>query len=278
MADGFLSLLVVLFVLSGTWRGVDLRELWRYRELLHILAWRDLTVRYRQTLLGVLWVMAQPLFTTLFFTFVFHRVAGVEAGQVPYAIFALAGLLPWTFIAAGAQGAANSLIGNSGLITKVYFPRVIIPIAAIVTVLVDLGVSAMLLAIAFAWYGGWPAGPSWLLPLALLLAAAFTLGLGLWLAALNVRYRDIRVLIPFALQIWMYATPVVYPRTLVPQRWQWLVDLNPATGAIEAFRWCLLGGPAPLRPMLFAAVATVLLLASGILFFRAMEREFVDVI
>jgi lipopolysaccharide transport system permease protein len=278
LADTAASRPVVTIAPSGRWRGVDLRELWRYRELLQILVWRDLTVRYRQTLLGVLWVMAQPLFTTVFFTLVFHHVARVDADGIPYGIFALSGILPWTFMASGAQSAANSLVGNASLITKVYFPRVIIPLAAILASLVDLGVLALLLFAACVAYGFWPAGPVWLLPFALLLPLALTLGLGLWLAALNVKYRDVRVLIPFALQVWMYATPVVYPRSLVPPQWQWLVQINPAQGAVEAFRWTLVGGPAPVTPVLVTLGFAAALLVSGIVVFRAMEREFVDVI
>jgi lipopolysaccharide transport system permease protein len=269
---------VVTIAPSGRWRGVDLRELWRYRELLQILVWRDLTVRYRQTVLGVMWVMAQPLFTTVFFTLVFHHVARVEVDDIPYGIFALSGILPWTFMAAGLQGAANSLVGNASLITKVYFPRVIIPLAALLASLADLGVLALLLAAAFVAYGIWPTGPVWLLPLAVLLPFAFTLGLGLWLAALNVKYRDVRVIIPFALQVWMYATPVVYPSTLVPEGWRWLLQLNPAQGAVETFRWTLFGGTPPIGAMLVTTAFTAVLLVTGVVAFRAMEREFVDVI
>lgn len=278
MADALGPQSVVTIAPSGRWRGVDLRELWRYRELLQILVWRDLTVRYRQTVLGVMWVMAQPLFTTVFFTLVFHHVARVEAGGIPYGIFALSGILPWTFMASGLQNAGNSLVGNASLITKVYFPRVIIPLASILASLADFGVLALLLAAAFVAYGVWPAGPVWLLPLAVLLPFAFALGLGLWLAALNVKYRDVRVIIPFALQVWMYATPVVYPRTLVPEGWRWLLQLNPAQGVVEAFRWTLFGGPAPVGPVLVTLAFSAVLLATGIVAFRAMEREFVDVI
>jgi lipopolysaccharide transport system permease protein len=263
---------------SSSWRGVDLRELWHYRELLHILVWRDLKVRYRQTLLGAAWVMGQPLLTALIFTLIFNRLARIEAGAVPYAAFALAGVLPWAFLAASIQGAANSLVGNSHLITKVYFPRVLLPASAVAGALVDLAVSALLMAGALAWYRIAPSPQLIFLPLVLLLAVGLSMGLGLWLAALNVKYRDVRVVLPFALTLWMYITPVVYPLSLVPPPWRALAQLNPALGVVEGFRWCIFGGQAPLSAMFVTLVAALVLIASGILAFRRMEREFVDVI
>lgn len=263
---------------SGPWRGVNLRELWEYRELLQILVWRDLKVRYRQTALGALWVMGQPLLFTLLFTLVFNRLARIDIPGLPYAAYALAGLLPWNFFSAGVMAAANSLVGNASLITKVYFPRVLVPAAGVLGALADLGVAALLLAAVLAWYGIVPSGNVVLLPLVVLLAAALTLGLGLWLAALNVKYRDVRVVIPFALQVWMYATPVVYPLQLLPQPWRSLAQFNPALGVVEGFRWCVFGGPAPLLALGVTLAAAAALIASGVLVFRRMEREFVDVI
>jgi len=263
---------------SGPWRGVNLRELWEYRELLQILVWRDLKVRYRQTALGALWVMGQPLLFTLLFTLVFNRLARIDIPGLPYAAYALAGLLPWNFFSAGVMAAANSLVGNASLITKVYFPRVLVPAAGVLGALADLGVAALLLAAVLAWYGIVPSGNVVLLPLVVLLAAALTLWLGLWLAALNVKYRDVRVVIPFALQVWMYATPVVYPLQLLPQPWRSLAQFNPALGVVEGFRWCVFGGPAPLLALGVTLAAAAALIASGVLVFRRMEREFVDVI
>jgi lipopolysaccharide transport system permease protein len=263
---------------SGPWRGVALREVWEYRELLHILVWRDLKVRYRQTLLGAAWVMGQPLLTTLIFTLVFHRLARIESGALPYAVFALAGVLPWMLFASGVQGAANSLVGNSHLISKVYFPRVILPAAAVLSAMADFFVSGVMMGGVLAWYGIVPGAGIVLLPAVLLLALALALGLGLWLAALNVKYRDVRVLLPFAFQVWMFATPVVYPIALLPAPWRDWAPLNPAVGVVEGFRWCLFGGEAPVVAMSATFIAAVVLLASGVLVFRRMEREFVDVI
>lgn len=265
-------------VATSGWSGVNFTELWTYRELLYILVWRDLKVRYRQTLLGAVWVMGQPLLTMLIFTLVFNRIARIDSGQIPYPVFVLAGLLPWGFFAAGIQGAANSLIGNANLITKVYFPRLLIPAASVAAGLIDFIVAGIVLAGMLAWNRIAPSPMLLLLPLVVVLAAGLTLGLGLWLAALNVKYRDVRVMIPFVLQVWMYATPVVYPQHLLPEPWRSLAFLNPMTGVVEGFRWCLFGGELPTLALCSTLVFAVLLFAGGVLFFRRMERTFVDVI
>jgi lipopolysaccharide transport system permease protein len=272
------ALPVIDIVPTSGWRGVNFADLWAYRQLLYILVWRDLKVRYRQTLLGVVWVMGQPLITMLIFTVVFNRLARIDSGEIPYPVFVLAGLLPWGFFAAGVSSAANSLLGNSNLITKVYFPGLLIPAASVTAALIDFAVSGFVLAGMLAWHRIVPSPTLVFLPLVVLLAIVLTLGLGLWLAALNVKYRDVRVIIPFMLQVWMFATPVVYPQALLPERWRALAALNPMTGVVEGFRWCLFGGDSPLLALATASIAAAFLLGTGMLFFRRMERTFVDVI
>lgn len=276
--NGPTTLPVIDIVATSGWSGVNFSELWSYRELLYILVWRDLKVRYRQTLLGVVWVMGQPLLTMLIFTLVFNRIARIDAGQIPYPVFVLSGLLPWGFFAAGVLSAANSLVGNANLITKVYFPRLLIPTASVAGGLIDLIVAGIVLGGMLAWNGIVPSAKVLFLPLVILLAAVLTLGLGLWLAALNVKYRDVRVMIPFVLQLWMYATPVVYPQHLLPEPWRTFAVLNPMLGVVEGFRWCLFGGELPLLALGSSLVFAVGLFAGGVLFFRRMERTFVDVI
>ena len=272
------ALPVIDIVATSGWNGVSFTELWAYRELLYILVWRDLKVRYRQTLLGAVWVMGQPLLTMLIFTLVFNRIARIDSGEIPYPVFVLTGLLPWGFFAAGVQGAANSLIGNANLITKVYFPRLLIPAASVAAGLIDFIVAGVVLAGMLAWHRIVPSPMLVFLPVVIFLAAVLTLGLGLWLAALNVKYRDVRVMIPFVLQVWMYATPVVYPQNLLPEPWRSLAFLNPVAGVVEGFRWCLFGGEAPLLGLASTLAFALVLFAGGMLFFRRMERTFVDVI
>jgi len=270
---------VLVLAPSRGLRPLELAELWRCRELLYVLAWRDLKVRYRQTLLGVLWVTLQPALNMALYTFLFNRLARFEAsGGVPYAVFVLLGLLPWGFFVAGVQGAGNSLLGSAHLISKVYFPRLLVPTAAVLVALVDLLVAG-LLVVALMGYYGLPPAPSLLwLPLVVLVAVALAAGLGFWLSALNVEYRDVRVLTPFLLQLGMYLTPVVYPLHVLPERVRRLVTLNPMTGVVEAFRACLLGGPLPWAMLSWSAAASALLLLGGALYFRRMERVFADVI
>lgn len=269
---------VIDIVATRGWSGVDFPGLWAYRELLYVLVWRDLKVRYRQTVLGAVWVMGQPLLTMLIFTLVFNRIARIDSGDIPYPVFVLAGLLPWTFFSGGVQAAANSLIGNTNLITKVYFPRLLIPASSVVSSLIDFLVAGTVLAAMLAWHGILPTALVLWLPALVVLAGGLTLGLGLWLAALNVKYRDIRIMIPFVLQIWMYATPVVYPLALLPEPLRGLAFLNPMVGVVEGFRWCLFGGEPPLLAITTSTLVTIFLLAGGMIFFRRMERTFVDVI
>jgi lipopolysaccharide transport system permease protein len=264
---------------SVGWRTVSLRELWDYRDLLRVLVWRDLKVRYRQTVLGILWVVVQPLTTMLVFTVLFNHVARIEAGGgVPYALFVMAALVPWTFFSNGVLASSNSLLGSQSLISKVYFPRMIVPGAAVAAAAVDGLVTLVLVVGMFAWYGIVPALALFLLPVAGAVCAGLALGLGLWLSALSVEYRDARVVVPFLMQFWLYATPVVYPRHVLPERLQMLARLNPMTSVVEAFRAGLLGTPVSLLDIAYGAALSAAVFASGAFYFRRMERTFADVI
>jgi lipopolysaccharide transport system permease protein len=261
------------------WRSIDLRELWAYRELLLIFAWRDLKVRYRQTLFGALWVMGQPLVSMLIFTLLFGRVAKLSVTTaVPYPVFVLAGLLIWNFVAGAISHVGNSLLGASYLISKAYFPRLVVPLSNIVTNLVDFGVAALLLVPVMLWYRVIPGPEILLAPLVVLLATLFALGVGLWIAALNIEYRDIRIVIPWVLQIAMYVTPVVYPLSALPERYRLVATLNPMSGIVEGFRATLFGTPVQAAPLLWSVVASLLLVFSGAFYFRRVERRFADVL
>ncbi|MEO8378505.1 MAG: ABC transporter permease [Acidobacteriota bacterium] len=261
------------------WRALDLREVWAYRELLIIFAWRDLKVRYRQTLLGALWVMGQPLVSMLIFTLLFSRVAKLPVGtSVPYPVFVMAGILIWNFASSAVQKAGNSLIGAGYLISKVYFPRLVIPLSSVISDLADFAIAGLLLIPMMLWYGITP-GPTVLLtPLLVALAAMLAIGIGLWVAALNVEYRDIRVVIPWVLQIAMYVTPVVYPLSALPERYRWIALANPMTGVVEGFRAALFGTPLPQLLLLISLAAAVFFLLTGAFYFRRMERLFADVL
>ena len=266
-------------------RGVaalQLGALWEYRELLGFLVWRDVKVRYKQTALGVAWIIVQPLVSMVIFSVLFGYLLQAPSNGVPYPIFAYAGLLPWTYFAGSLTRAAQSLVGSANLITKVYFPRLVIPLSGVVGGLVDFGVASLVLAGLMVWYRVPPTANIVWLPLFLLLAMATALGFGLWLGALNVRYRDVNYLVPFLVQIWMYVTPVIYSVTLIPERYRWLLALNPMTGVVEGFRWALLGGVMEAEPpgALFAVsvAITLVVLVSGAVFFRSTERTFADII
>jgi lipopolysaccharide transport system permease protein len=266
---------------SRSWSPVNLRELWAYRELLFFLTWRDIKVRYKQTMLGVLWVIIQPLVMMLIFTLLFGRLAGLAqwTGGIPYPIFAFAGLLPWTFFASAVTNSSNSLIGSTHLITKIYFPRMIIPAAAVAAALLDFALAFVILAALMIYYG---IGVTWtilLLPALVALVTLFSLGVGVILSALNVKYRDVRHALPFVVQIWMFVSPVIYPTTMVPERWRWALGLNPMTGIIEGFRTALLGRAAVDWSLLaISAVVTLVLLICSAFAFRRMETSFADVI
>jgi lipopolysaccharide transport system permease protein len=276
---------VPLVVIEPTrgWAALGLRAVWEYRELLGFLVWRDLKVRYKQTLLGVAWIVLQPLVSMVVFSALFGRLLKVPSGGVPYPIFAYAALLPWNYFARSLTRSSTSLVGSAHLITKVYFPRLIIPISGVLSGLVDFGVAFLVLGGLMAYYG---IGPTWaivLLPAFLLLALLTALGFGMWLSALNVRYRDVNYLVPYLVQIWMYVTPVIYGSTLIPERFRFLLGLNPMTGVVEGFRWALLGrhlaDAQPPRPLFALSIAIALLvLISGAVFFRNTERTFADVV
>lgn len=254
------------------------RELWSYRELLYFMVWRDIKVRYRHTVLGVAWALLQPVLTMAVFTIVFGRLAQMPSDGQPYALFSLTALAPWTFIATAVAGGANALVGSERLISKVYFPRLLLPASAVLTPVVDLAVTLVLLAAALAWFGVVPGAAAIVLPLFVLLAGATALAASLWLSALNVLYRDVRFIVPFLLQFWMFASPVVYPGSQVPEAWQFVYGLNPAATVVEGFRWALLGTELSV-PMAAASVLSVTLATvGGLVYFRRMEGSFADVL
>ncbi len=265
------------------WISLQLRDLWHYRELLYFLVWRDIKVRYKQTALGVAWIILQPTLSMVVFSLLFGLLLKVPSGDAPYPIFAYAALLPWNYFAGALNRSSTSVVNSAHLITKVYFPRLVIPLAGVLSGLVDFAIAFLVLVGLLIYY---QVAPTWavvLLPGFLLLAMLTALGFGLWLAALNVRYRDINYLIPFLVQVWMYATPVIYGTTLIPERFRFLISLNPMAGVTEGFRWALLGarlGDARPPDMLFAVstALTLVVLLSGLVFFRNTERTFADLV
>ncbi len=261
------------------WAFLHLRELWEYRELLYFLVWRDVQVRYKQTALGVGWAILQPFLTMVVFSAIFGAFAKIPSDGVPYPIFAYAALLPWNYFAGAFSRAGTSLVNSANLISKVYFPRLVIPIAAAAAGLVDFALSFVVLLGMMVFYDIRPTVMIWTLPFFLLLALAGALGVGLWLAALNVRYRDVNYIIPFLVQLWMYASPVAYPSSMIPAQWRPLYGLNPMAGVIEGFRMALLGTASLDWTILaLSACITLVLLISGALYFRRTERSFADVI
>jgi len=264
---------------TGGWRAVDLAELWRYRELLYFLVWRDVKVKYKQTGLGAAWAVIQPITAMVVFTFFFGNLARMPSDGLPYPIFAYAGLLPWNYFASAVAGSGQSLVASANLLTKVYFPRLVIPLGRVASGLVDFAIAFAVLLVLMLYYGIAPTATLLVLPALLVMAVATALGMGLWLSALNVQYRDVGHVIPFLVQIWMFATPVVYPASLLPDQWRVLYGLNPMAGVVEGFRWALLGARAPAPAMLAVSAAViVLVLISGLLYFRRMEDTFADVV
>lgn len=258
--------------------GLDLRNFWAYRELLYFLTWRDVKVRYKQTVLGALWAILQPLLMMVIFSLLFGRLAGIQSDGVPYPLFAYSGLLPWTFFSTAITSSGNSLVGSAHLITKVYFPRVIIPSAAVCAAAVDLALSFAVLIPLMLYYGVWPA---WqvimLIPLVALLML-LALGVGMWFSALNVKYRDVRFALPFLTQIWMFLSPVIYPLSRLPQRLKLVMMLNPVAGIVEGFRSALFGLPFNWLAIMVSTAVTLPLLVCAVFWFRRMEREFADVV
>jgi lipopolysaccharide transport system permease protein len=260
------------------WVAIDFPELWRYRELLVFHAIRDIKVRYKQTALGAAWAILQPVLTMVVFSIFFGQLAGVPSDGVPYPIFAFSALLPWQLFAYALTQSSNSLVNNSQMLTKVYFPRLIIPLASVLSGLVDFAIACLVLVALMLYYDLVPGWAALTLPLFTMLAVAAALAVGLWLSALNVRYRDIRYTIPFLAQFWLFITPVAYSSALVPERWQTIYGINPMVGVVDGFRWALLGKTPPGAMLIVSLTATALLLAGGLLYFRRMEKTFADVI
>lgn len=274
--DG-LRVLVIDAAASRT--GASIAEAWSARELMSFLVWRDLKVRYKQTALGALWALIQPFATMVVFSVFFGRLAGVPSDGVPYPVFAFAALVPWTYFSAAIGGGAQSLIGSQGLIAKVYFPRLVIPAAAVVTPLVDAAIALAMLLVLMAWFGIAPPPAVVLLPLFAGLAVAAAAAAAVWLAALGAKYRDVRYVVPFLVQFWLYISPVAYPTTLVPERWRPLYGLNPMATVVDGFRWTLLGTPPPAPAMAVISTAAVALaLWAGLQYFRRSEAALADVL
>ncbi len=263
---------------SQGWVSLQLRELWIYRELLYFLTWRDIKVRYKQTILGAAWAIIQPFFTMVVFSLFFGKLAKISSGGFPYPIFSYAGLLPWTFFANSLNQSSNSLVGSAHMITKVYFPRLVVPISSVLSGVVDFAVSFTVLILMMIFYQVRPTLGVLMLPLLLLLALVTALGVGLWLSSLNVKYRDVRYAVPFLTQFWLFATPVVYPSTLLEEPWRTLYGINPMVGVVEGFRWALLGSDPPGPMLAVSALVSIALLVSGAFYFRRMEKTFADLV
>jgi lipopolysaccharide transport system permease protein len=265
---------------SQGWVALNLRDLWKYRELIYFLIWRDVKVRYKQAALGVTWAIIQPVMTMVVFSIIFNKFLGVSSeGDIPYPVFSYVALLPWHLFANALQKSGISLVGNANLITKIYFPRLVIPVSSVVSGLVDFALAFVVLLGLMLYYHvplTWNA--FWLLPL-ILLAMITALAVGLWLSALNVQYRDVQHMLPFLINIWFYASPAVYSSTIVPGGiWQWIYALNPMAGVIQGFRWALLGTQPPDITLVISSVVVLVLLISGLFFFRRMERTFADIV
>jgi lipopolysaccharide transport system permease protein len=270
----------VLVIEAGRTERHYWADLWRYRELFYFLAWRDLLVRYRQTAIGVAWAVLRPLLTMAVFTIVFGKLAGLPSENVPYPVLVFAALLPWQLFASAASEVGGSLVGNANMIAKVYFPRLIIPAGALIVSCVDFLISLVLLAAIMAWYGFVPDWRILALPIFALVALAAALGAGVWIAALNVRYRDVRFVVPFAVQLGLYISPVGFSSSVVPEQWRFVYGLNPMVGVIDGFRWSILGGAAQVYwpSLLLSLVLVSIVLVTGIAYFRSTEKTFADVI
>ncbi|MBN1264764.1 MAG: ABC transporter permease [Anaerolineales bacterium] len=264
---------------SSGWRQINLKELWRYRELVYFLIWRDVKVRYKQTLLGAAWAIIQPLMTMIVFSIFFGSLAKIPTDGIPYPIFSYTALLPWQLFETGISKSGSSLVSGRGLLTKVYFPRLAIPLAPVIAALVDFALAFLVLIVMMLYYGYPPTRAIWTLPLFLLLAMITALGAGFWLSAMNVWYRDIGYIIPFFSRIWFYLTPITYAASIVPEKFRILYALNPMVGVVEGFRWAMLGhGDAPSAQILVSVLISVVLMVSGAFYFRRMERTFADVV
>lgn len=264
---------------STGWQALNLAELWRFRELLYFLSWRDIKVRYKQTALGALWAILQPFLTMVVFSVFFGRLAKVPSDGMPYPLFAYTALLPWMFFANGLSHSSNSLVQSAGMLKKVYFPRLIVPMSSILSGVVDFAFAFVVLIALMLWYGVMPTIRIIWLPLLLLLAILTSFGVGLWLSAINVQFRDVRYTIPFITQFWLFATPIAYPSSLLSEPWRTLYGVNPMVGVVEGFRWALLGAQGlPSSIILLSAGMTCTLLVTGLFYFRRMERSFADIV
>lgn len=261
------------------WLSLDLREVWAYRELLAMLAWRDVSVRYKQSVVGIGWAIIQPVMTMIIFSLIFGRFAGLPSEGIPYPVFTFCALLPWNYFARSLGDSSDSLVGSSNLVTKVYFPRLILPLSKVFAGLIDFSIAFVILLGLMVWYQVEPTMGVLLLPVFLLIAMASALGVGLWLTALNVKYRDVKFVVPFLVQFWMYASPVAYSAIIVPEQWRWLYGLNPMVGVVEGFRWALLGKTAPDLGMMAVSLGIIFLIfISGLFYFKRMEHQFADII
>lgn len=258
--------------------SLKLKELWEYRELLYFLAWRDVKIRYKQTVLGVAWAVLQPLLTMLMFWVLFGRLAGIKSDGIPYPIFAFAALLLWTFFSNAVTTSSNSLVGSSNLITKVYFPRMVIPMASVGAGLLDLLISFPLLVVLGLYYGVALRWTLFMTPVIVLLTMLLAVGVGMWLSALNVKYRDVRFAVPFVVQLWLFASPIIYPSSMLPGKWRWLLRLNPLTGIIEGFRASLFGRQFDWAALSVSATITLAVLVCSAYAFRRVERSFADIV
>jgi lipopolysaccharide transport system permease protein len=264
---------------STGWAALNLKDLWNYRELIYFFTWRDLKVRYKQTLLGASWAILQPVLTMVVFSIFFGGLAKVPSDGVPYPIFSYTALLPWTLFSKALQDASRSLVSSANIISKVYFPRLILPISSTLAGLVDFMIAFVVLLLMMVFYGIRPTANIWLLPLLILLALVTAIGVSLWLSALNVMYRDVGHMIPFLNQFWMYITPIAYSSSIVPEKWKFLYALNPLAGVVEGFRWALLGtGEGPGITLLISSCIAIQITISGLFYFRRMERKFADLV
>lgn len=265
---------------SGRWWAIPFAELWENRELIYFFVWREIKVRYKQTAIGAAWAVLQPFLTMLLFTLVFGRFVHVPSEGSPYPIFYYSALLPWMYFSNSLQNATNTIVGNQSVITKVYFPRLALPMSAVLSGLVDFAIGLLMFVVLMIYYRVRPGIPLLFLPFFLLLAVLTAAGVGLWLGALNALYRDVRYVVPFLTQFWLFASPVAYPASLVPAKWRWLYGLNPMAGVIEGFRWSLSGhgGAPPSRLILVSVLIIVAVLVSGLFYFQKMEATIADVV